>query len=561
LGGSALNMAAKKTYAQVISDFETIHGNRYTYDEETFSGTQRIMRISCAEHGEFWQTPASHRSGSGCPTCGKTKCRKNRILPFDEILEKFTRKFGTKFKYFADTYAGRDKKMNMECPDHGIIRISPAHHLESPTGCKKCSHSAMGQRYAHDAKDFLTLTSVFPEGQFSYDISTYVNMATIMTITCKDHGEFQATPNNHLRRLGCKKCSAERKGIFKTNDVSDVYSKALDKHGDLYQYHPETIFRQKDQMKVTCREHGDFFTTPDSHVRGGHGCPKCMTSTQEMEVYDFLTEMGLKVEHGRRDLLGTRQELDLYMPDVNTAVEFTGLYWHSIDKKSHDHLVKKWEKCRELGIHLVTLFSDEWELRRNAVEDTLRTLCGHRPTGLGARHFLVDSVSSSEAAKFCDKHHLQGSAAQSHAYGLRDTSGNLVACMTFSSPSRPSNHPFELRRFVTDSKTHSGAASRLFKAHILDHPNASVVSMSDRRWFSGAMYSLLGFTHDGVVRPDYFYTKGSKRYNKSSFRRSGIMTKFPDIYSPEKSEHQMMLEAGFSRIYDCGKDRWVWKPH
>lgn len=49
------------------------HGIRYSYDNVDYQGSHKKIVITCKEHGEFQQTPASHLRGRGCPLCGKAQ--------------------------------------------------------------------------------------------------------------------------------------------------------------------------------------------------------------------------------------------------------------------------------------------------------------------------------------------------------------------------------------------------------------------------------------------------------------------------------------------------------
>lgn len=57
-----------------------IHGNLYNYEKVKYIGNHKKIIITCLEHGEFEQTPATHLRGYGCSSCssslGETKIRK-----------------------------------------------------------------------------------------------------------------------------------------------------------------------------------------------------------------------------------------------------------------------------------------------------------------------------------------------------------------------------------------------------------------------------------------------------------------------------------------------------
>lgn len=45
-------------------------------------------------------------------------------------------------------------------------------------------------------------------------------------------------------------------------------------HGQKYDYSKSIYLNAKTKVIITCPVHGDFFQTPDSHIRKS-GCPKC----------------------------------------------------------------------------------------------------------------------------------------------------------------------------------------------------------------------------------------------------------------------------------------------
>ena len=63
-----------------------------------------------------------------------------------------------------------------------------------------------------------------------------------------------------------------------------------------------------------------------------------------------------------------------------------------------------------------------------------------------------------------------------------------------------------------------------------------------------------------MVKPDYYYISPSyhKRLHKSAFRKSRLKQKFPAVYQDDMSEREIMKQAGYDRIYDAGKLRYVW---
>lgn len=73
LSGARDNVGRFKSDAQLTQDFikqaRRIHGDTYIYSNVQYVKNSVKVRIICAEHGEFLQTPASHLKGHGCSSC------------------------------------------------------------------------------------------------------------------------------------------------------------------------------------------------------------------------------------------------------------------------------------------------------------------------------------------------------------------------------------------------------------------------------------------------------------------------------------------------------------
>ena len=57
---------------RVIEQFKKIHSDCYDYTKTNYKNAYTEVVITCREHGDFYQTPKSHKKGSGCPECAVT---------------------------------------------------------------------------------------------------------------------------------------------------------------------------------------------------------------------------------------------------------------------------------------------------------------------------------------------------------------------------------------------------------------------------------------------------------------------------------------------------------
>jgi hypothetical protein len=158
---------------------------------------------------------------------------------------------------------------------------------------------------------------------------------------------------------------------------------------------------------------------------------------------------------------------------------------------------------------------------------------------------------------FMDKYHLQGSTSHS-IVGFKlidpETSESL-AMITGGRHHRGTNeNVLVLDRLCFAEDVHIvGGSARLLKSLIewaKSHHYATIISWSDNRWSDGQIYEHLGFLLEGELPPDYFYVKNYRRHSKQSLRKT------KEEKAGNKTEHELRLEQGYLRIYDCGKKRW-----
>lgn len=106
--------------------------------------------------------------------------------------------------------------------------------------------------------------------RYDYSLVEYVSYYSKVKIGCKSHGYFYQTAHHHYDGRGCPKCP--RFGAKKTQD--DVLIAFKNIHGDEFLYERFIYVNDYSKVTVTCRIHGDFHLTPNSHKRGTK-CPTC----------------------------------------------------------------------------------------------------------------------------------------------------------------------------------------------------------------------------------------------------------------------------------------------
>ena len=105
---------------------------------------------------------------------------------------------------------------------------------------------------------------------YDYSRVEYVKSSEKITIICKEHGEFSQQAASHLRGSICKTCAI----VSRTSNTDVFIDKAIQIHGDIYDYSKVEYVKRGTNIIIICKEHGEFLQTPHGHLHGS-GCSKC----------------------------------------------------------------------------------------------------------------------------------------------------------------------------------------------------------------------------------------------------------------------------------------------
>lgn len=453
--------------------------------------------------------------------------------------------------------------------------------------CKQCSvedarntHVYISDRRQSytEIEGFKTKANTVHNDTYTYEKAVYVNAHTKLLVSCQVHGDFPISPTNHVQGKGCPACAIQRTRAVQIKSTATFITHARSVWGDIFDYSTVDYDGAKTDITFRCLKHDKLVTQqPSNHLQGKLACPQCnhMKSSKESALADFL-KIFTKVEQRNRSILKPK-ELDIYLPEHNLAIEFSGMYWHSHgsiqeENKNKNNHYNKYKECAEKGIRLLTIYENEWEERRYAVKRLLRNAIGKTKGKLMARKCELKKVDIKEAVVFYNKYHPQGGTGNGEHYGLYWKT-KLVACMrfTYGANDRGDNRGrvWTLTRYATRI-TIAGGASKLFKAFLTEYAPDEVKSFSDNRYFSGGMYEQLGFTMDEESKPDYqVWSPKIGLKPKPHYQRRNISARLKEHRADEqynhktdaRTEREMTYLMGARRIYDCGKKRWIWKQN
>ena len=134
---------------------------------------------------------------------------------------------------------------------------------------------------------------------------------------------------SHLK-YGCAECG--RIPLFQSRRLTT--EQFIEKSNEIYDYkynYDLCVYKHsREPVKIICPLHGEFEQKPFHHLQG-HQCQKCSSigSKAQSEIVDFVKSYNFSVLENYKEIIPPK-ELDIYIPSLNFAIEYNGLYWHSL---------------------------------------------------------------------------------------------------------------------------------------------------------------------------------------------------------------------------------------
>jgi hypothetical protein len=215
---------------------------------------------------------------------------------------------------------------------------------------------------------------------------------------------------------------ASRKKFIEYRDsILDEDLEWLDKEKFKGKYADKPIY-----YSFKCRKCGTQFE--DDFHSGWPICRKCHTSLagiskEEKDLVSYIKSIysGKIIENDRK-VIG--KELDIWLPELNIAIEYDGHFYHGYSKYTKEVLSKFKKKleekrllCRSKNIRLITIddydYNNRPEVFNRFISDTI--LPRKR---IFARKCIFKEIDTKKAKDFCLYYHLNGFRGGEYKYGL-----------------------------------------------------------------------------------------------------------------------------------------------
>ena len=326
-----------------------IEGFGYQLVSKEYKNNHTKLKMICPKGHSFEITYSNFQSGKRCPICfGKVKHSYNHIKQYIE---------GFGYSFVSRKYKNANTKMEMVCPKGHFFEMTYGNFQQG----HRCPMCAGKQKHSYNqVKQYI-------DG-FGYQLVSkeYKNNGTKMELVCSEGHLFEISYNCFQQGVRCPECYGNKKHSY--NQIKQ-YIEGLG-----YSLVSKEYNNNRLKLKMVCPK-GHLFKMRFNNFQNGQRCPECakhlVTSKGEKEIANYIKSIydGKIIENDRNQIInpltGKYLELDIFLPDLNKAIEYNGIYWHK-DRQYFDET--KQQQCQQKRIDLLVVDEERWKHHKNFEE-------------------------------------------------------------------------------------------------------------------------------------------------------------------------------------------------
>ena len=237
-----------------------------------------------------------------------------RSITHDEFITCAKSIHGDKYDYSQTKFINKNTLIKVSDNIHGTFEILPFKHLLYDGYSKRYLNKYSSEYKKH----FIEVCKLVHNNKYDYSKTVYINSETELLITCPIHGDFYQLPSSHIYGKGCSKCGDISKVQKQSYTTEQFINKAIEKHGNKYDYSKVNYINSKHQVIIGCPIHGDFLQFPDKHLYG-YGCRKCADNytanihmkTTEQFINEAIQIHGMRYDYSKVNYTGILNKIEI----------------------------------------------------------------------------------------------------------------------------------------------------------------------------------------------------------------------------------------------------------
>lgn len=226
------------------------------------------------EYGEFKVLPCNFLKGQGHPKKRGKKISESKRFSKDDVVKMFNEVHnGENLDYSKVNYVNMHTKVCIIDPIYGEYWQEPCVHL------KGCGHPKRKIKKNNlTTEEFIEKAKKVHGDEYDYSKVKYENYRKKIIITCKKHGDFIQSPENHLYGKGCPKCG-NHFSKYEDEIISIIPYKCIKNERQILDGKELDIYIPEKNIGIEfngLKWHSDWFAGkgPNYHIEKTNGCNK-----------------------------------------------------------------------------------------------------------------------------------------------------------------------------------------------------------------------------------------------------------------------------------------------
>ena len=349
----------KLTFDFVKDSFEH---EGYLFLSDNYINSKQKLDYICPEGHKGSMSWSNWNQGQRCiHCCGKFK------LNINYIRSEFEKEG---YILLSVVYINAHQKLNYICPEGHKHSITWANWSQN----RRCPYCNIGKVGSNIRLTYKSVNNEFEKEGYNLLSKEYVDNQQKLSYVCPRGHIGSISWNSWQSGNRCYYCgfisTANKKrthiDLVRTMFKNEGYTLLTEKYKNSHQ-----------RLNYVCpKGHNGFISL--SNWKQGHRCGKCSNrvSKWEKDVKKFIASLNISFKSNDRKQLikpDTKRpmELDIWISDLNKAIECNGVYWHSAVKRIKCDAIKR-DLCKQQGIDLLVITDKEWNENKSVVENKIK---------------------------------------------------------------------------------------------------------------------------------------------------------------------------------------------
>ena len=275
-------------------------------------------------------------------------------------------------------------------------------------------------------------------------------------------------------------------------------------------------------------------------------------SKEEKEIINFIDSLGIKNRKDKKLLNG--KEIDILMEDINFAIEYNGLIWHSEEFGNKDNFfhLNKTTDCEENNIQLIHIFEDEFIFKKEILYYEIERRLNNRNISIDSNINLniIKSDDNELIKNFIYKNSLFPYVDSLINYICLDKENNLIGVISLN---YDDNNNLIVTNFAVEINSYNeDIIFKKFIDYIKNDLNFNdLIAYADRRYFSllnENFYTKANFIFDSYIEPTFnILVRGGH------FRNRRIsLDEFNQFYPKDYKKY---------KVWNCGYIKYIFNKN